>query len=140
MYIDFALLLGTDFSQRIKNVGPSRALKFIRAHGSIEKVIEEESKFSPRVPKEDYMMEVIAGRAVFGTLPPITKEIVDEMRFRGADEGDAKTRFVMEKYGLSRILEWNWEEGLEGNYFGDGLNSGPSGGYFGDNPSSGDNW
>ncbi|KAF5371722.1 hypothetical protein D9758_003405 [Tetrapyrgos nigripes] len=141
MYIDFALLLGTDFSQRIKNVGPARALKFIRAHGCIEKIVEEERKFSPRVPKEDYMMQVVAGRAVFGTLPPITKEILDGMMKRQVQEGgdeDVKARFVMEKYGLSSVLEWNWEEGLEGNYFGG--ESGGGGGYFGDNPSSGGNW
>ncbi|KAF5371720.1 hypothetical protein D9758_003406 [Tetrapyrgos nigripes] len=140
MYIDFALLLGTDFSQRIKNVGPARALKFIRAHRCIEKIVEEERKFSPRIPKEDYMMQVVAGRAVFGTLPPITKEILDGMMKRqvqGGDE-DVKVRFVMEKYGLSSVLEWNWEEGLEGNYFGG--ESGGGGGYFGDNPSSGGNW
>src|SRR5262245_11268972 len=49
-YVDFALLLGTDFSQRIKNIGPQRALKFIREHGSIEHIIERETRFRPRVP------------------------------------------------------------------------------------------
>ncbi|KIM20976.1 hypothetical protein M408DRAFT_44537, partial [Serendipita vermifera MAFF 305830] len=41
-FVDFALLLGTDFTPRLKNVGPVRALKFIRAHGSIEEIIKIE--------------------------------------------------------------------------------------------------
>jgi len=136
MYIDFALLLGTDFSQRIKNVGPARALKFIRAHGSIEKVIEAERKYSPRVPVREYLIQVDAGREVFGTLPPITGEITEEMAKaqlpKNADQkrevDELKTRSVMEKYGLSWALEtWTHEDALEGNYFGD-------------NPSSGGNW
>ena len=39
-FVDFALLLGTDFSQRIKNVGPARAYRFIKEYGSIERIIE----------------------------------------------------------------------------------------------------
>lgn len=38
-YVDFALLLGTDFSRRIKNMGPTRALKFIQDYGSIEEIL-----------------------------------------------------------------------------------------------------
>ncbi|THU79961.1 PIN domain-like protein [Dendrothele bispora CBS 962.96] len=155
MYIDFALLLGTDFSQRIKNVGPARALKFIREHGSIEKVIEAERKYVPKIPLREYLIQVDAGREVFGTLPPITKEIARETRKMGQwdrdecdnDMGDgdgdgseneswmvqkkekdeANTRIVTEKYGLSWALETcSHEEVLDGNYFGDDPSSGPS--------------
>jgi len=38
-YIDFALLLGTDFTERIKNLGPAAAHKLIKEYGSIENVI-----------------------------------------------------------------------------------------------------
>jgi flap endonuclease-1 len=38
-YIDFALLLGTDFTERIKNLGPTAAHKLIKEYGSIENVI-----------------------------------------------------------------------------------------------------
>ena len=48
-FIDFALLLGTDFSQRIKHVGPQRALKFIREHGSIEE--DQSAECHLTVPK-----------------------------------------------------------------------------------------
>ena len=66
-----ALLLGTDFSQRIKNVGPQRALKFIREHGSIERVIERERKYSPRISEKSYLKQVEIARLVFQTLPPV---------------------------------------------------------------------
>jgi len=39
-YIDFALLLGTDFTERIKNLGPTAAHKLIKEYGSIENVIK----------------------------------------------------------------------------------------------------
>jgi len=39
-YIDFALLLGTDFTERIKNLGPEAAHKLIKEYGSIENVIK----------------------------------------------------------------------------------------------------
>lgn len=49
-FVDFAFLLGTDFSQRIKNVGPARALRFIKEYGSIERVIEAETNYPLQMP------------------------------------------------------------------------------------------
>ncbi|THU87574.1 hypothetical protein K435DRAFT_867184 [Dendrothele bispora CBS 962.96] len=41
------------------------------------------------------------------------------------EEDEAKTKVVMEKYGLSWALEtWSHEEALDGNYFGDDPSSG----------------
>ncbi|MBY8978757.1 MAG: hypothetical protein KGD72_00070 [Candidatus Lokiarchaeota archaeon] len=40
--VDMALLIGTDYYSGIKNIGPKHAYKFIKKHGSIEKVIKEE--------------------------------------------------------------------------------------------------
>ncbi|KAK7036444.1 hypothetical protein VNI00_011641 [Paramarasmius palmivorus] len=113
MYIDFALLLGTDFSQRIKNVGPARALKFIRTYGSIENIIQSETKYSPSVIPE-YLQQVVAGRTVFQTLPPVPEAI-----FHREEPDEVKTNFLMGKYGLSSELEDYWEHALEGNYFND---------------------
>jgi len=36
--IDFALLLGTDFAPRIRNIGPHRALQYIHKYGTIESI------------------------------------------------------------------------------------------------------
>lgn len=39
--IDMAILMGTDFNEGIKGIGPKRALKLIKKHGSIERVLSE---------------------------------------------------------------------------------------------------
>ncbi|KAK7039524.1 flap endonuclease 1 [Favolaschia claudopus] len=117
-FIDFALLLGTDFSQRIKNVGPVRALKFIRQHGSIERVIESETKYPPRVAPPAYLAEVELARLVFRTLPPIPDEKQLE---QGKDEQELSV--ILQRFGLGRLLmgneDFGYEDALQGNYFSD---------------------
>ncbi len=39
--VDMAILMGTDFNKGIKGIGPKRALKLIKTHGSIEGVLSE---------------------------------------------------------------------------------------------------
>jgi flap endonuclease-1 len=39
-FIDFCILCGCDYCDSIKNMGPVKALKYIKAHGTIEKVLE----------------------------------------------------------------------------------------------------
>ncbi|KAJ7485415.1 PIN domain-like protein [Mycena latifolia] len=117
-FIDFALLLGTDFSQRIKNVGPTRALKFIRQHKSIERVIEAEKKYTPRVPAPDYLAEVEVARLVFQTLPPVPDaKLLEQVK---DEEGLA---VILQRFGLGKLLmgddDWDFEEALQGNYFSD---------------------
>ncbi|KIY62917.1 hypothetical protein CYLTODRAFT_159803 [Cylindrobasidium torrendii FP15055 ss-10] len=57
-FVDFCILLGTDFSQRIKHVGPMRALKFIREYGTIENIIAAQPKYPPRIVVDEYLEEV----------------------------------------------------------------------------------
>ncbi|KAF7316414.1 hypothetical protein MIND_00160200 [Mycena indigotica] len=116
-FIDFALLLGTDFTQRIKNVGPTRALKFIREHKSIERVLDVEIKYPPRSPPAAYLADVESARLVFETLPPVPDAgLLDQKK----DLDRLST--VLQRCGLGRLLlneEWNYEDALEGNYFAD---------------------
>lgn len=116
-YIDFLLLLGTDFSQRIKNVGPQRALKFIREHGSIERVITQEHKYPPRLSRQLYLEQVGNARLAFTTLPPIP----DLETLKQHDINHAKVAAIVQKYSLQRILpcQWDCSTALEGNYFAD---------------------
>lgn len=82
-FVDFALLLGSDFSQRLNGLGPSRAIKLIQSKGSIEAIIESErakekgQRFlpEPRLSEEQYLEQIIAGREVFQTLPPLSDEL-----------------------------------------------------------------
>ncbi|EIN08410.1 PIN domain-like protein [Punctularia strigosozonata HHB-11173 SS5] len=121
-YIDFALLLGTDFSQRIKNVGPARALRFIRSYGSIEQILKHEGEtYPPRTPVPEYLAQVAMGRAVFETLPPLP----DEGLLVNAAEDEKTVHGIMMKYGLGREIrespevDYEYTDALAGNYFGD---------------------
>lgn len=118
-FVDFAFLLGTDFSQRIKNVGPARALRFIKEYGSIERVIEAETKYPLQMPLETYMAQVEIARVVFKTLPPIPEKHVLE----GSSPGGADAMSVLQRYGLGREVmafdSWNYSAALDGNYFED---------------------
>lgn len=39
--VDLAILVGTDFNQGVKGIGPKKALKLIRVHGRLENVPDE---------------------------------------------------------------------------------------------------
>ncbi|KAI6040898.1 PIN domain-like protein [Pisolithus marmoratus] len=116
-FIDFVLLLGTDFSQRIKNVGPQRALRFIKEYGSIERVVENEIKYPPRIPAAAYLAQVEVARMVFKTLPPIPATDL----LQPSPEDPAAVSHIIQKCGLHRVLHesWDHEAALAGNYFND---------------------
>ncbi|KAF9495009.1 PIN domain-like protein [Pleurotus eryngii] len=118
-YVDFAILLGTDFSERIKNVGPARALKFIREYKTIERVIKHETKYPPRVAKDVYMQQVAMARKVFKTLPPIPENMKD---LQTGEPDRELVREMLQMYGLGRSVEvddWDYQAALAGNYFND---------------------
>ncbi|KAK2464559.1 hypothetical protein APHAL10511_003417 [Amanita phalloides] len=118
-FIDFALLLGTDFSERIKNVGPARALKFIKEYGSIERVLSSEVKYPPRLPADAYLAQVELARMIFRTLPPVPDENQVTPRRRDDDE----VIQLLQRFSLGREVlqreEWDYEAALAGNYFAD---------------------
>ncbi|KAI0318504.1 PIN domain-like protein [Amylostereum chailletii] len=117
-YIDFALLLGTDFSSRIKNIGPHRALKFIRAYKSIEDILVHETDYSPSPNPEAYMQTIRRAREVFRTLPPVPS--ADALEPGEYDEDEVSN--IMERYNLHRYLapdSWDHAAALDGNFFAD---------------------
>ncbi|KAI0631087.1 PIN domain-like protein [Trametes polyzona] len=116
-YIDFALLLGTDFSQRIKNVGPARALKFIREYGSIERVLEHERGYPPRMPPDEYLQQVELARSVFQTLPPTP----DEALLERGDVNEEAVWAILDRHNLHRYVaeDRDYGQALAGNYFSD---------------------
>ncbi|KAG6335439.1 hypothetical protein ID866_3638 [Astraeus odoratus] len=116
-FIDFILLLGTDFSQRIKNIGPQRALKFIKEYGSIESVVEHEVKYPPRVPVRTYLAQVEDARMVFNTLPPVPALQL----LLPSPTNQTAISHLIQKYKLHRVLHdhWDYSSALTGNYFHD---------------------
>jgi flap endonuclease-1 len=123
-YIDFAILLGTDFSQRITNVGPVRALSFIKEMGCIENVvdaIENHPKYQLKLSKAAYLAQVDIARSVFKTLPPLPTNTC----FESVERSD-KVDSILGLYGIlpQDILPdspdgWRYEDALVGNYFAD---------------------
>lgn len=115
-FVDFALLLGTDFSQRIKNVGPARALKFIREHGSIEEVLKHEKKYSPPSVHE-YLRQVDLARQVFASLPALPPYTSYSAGIANADEVHA----ILKRRGLlwAALDDSASENTLSGNFYSD---------------------
>lgn len=114
-FLDFALLLGTDFSPRLHSLGPARALRFITAHGSIENVIEKEVKYTP-VDVEAYLAQVRLAREVFTTLPPVPQ---DEQLKTSETDRESITE-LLGRFKLMRAAfehDWDPQISLAGNYF-----------------------
>ncbi|PCH35225.1 PIN domain-like protein [Wolfiporia cocos MD-104 SS10] len=116
-FVDFALLLGTDFSQRIKGIGPRRALDFMRTYGSIERILECETRYPPPDPPHSYLAQINLAREVFSTLPPVPK--VEQLQTKEYDEESVSA--LLTQYGLQNLLtgEWDSTAALAGNYFDD---------------------
>jgi len=116
-FLDFALLLGTDFTDRIRNVGPVRALKFILCYGSIEKIIEEEPKYTPEHTISDYLERVKIARAVFQLKPTLPAAGLLEVR----RPNDGRVLKVLQEFRLQRFAEKDadFSSLLGGNYFSD---------------------
>jgi len=66
-FIDLCILLGCDYSAKIKGIGPVRALEFIRKYGSIEKILSSIDKTKYIVPDKFPYEEI---RAYFKN-PPV---------------------------------------------------------------------
>ena len=119
LFVDFALLVGTDFTQRLPNVGPVRALEFIRSHGSIEEILKMETKYPPRFDMSEYLEHVALGREIFNTLPPVPS--ADRLKQLPMDE--AGVQAVVEGFGFSKEMlaeeADSFVVALKGNYFGD---------------------
>jgi flap endonuclease-1 len=114
--IDFALLLGTDFAPRIRNIGPHRALQYIRKYGTIESILAEEKQYVPRVPLQTYLQAVREAREVFVKLPPLPgPHMLEQKEYR---EGEVAA--ILGSHRLQRFLEPDTRlDVLHGNYFND---------------------
>lgn len=51
-FIDFCILLGCDYCESIRGVGPKRALELIAQYKSIEKIIENIDKKKYQIPED----------------------------------------------------------------------------------------
>jgi flap endonuclease-1 len=87
--VDLAILVGTDFNEGVRGIGPKKALGLIRTLGSLENVLKEKN-----IELEDYE-EV---RRIF-LEPALTEDLV--LDWREPDEG-AVIDFLCGEYEFSR--------------------------------------
>lgn len=116
-FLDFALLLGTDFTDRIRNVGPIRALKFILCYGSIEKILEGEPKYSPKAAVSDYLEQIRVAREVFRYRPTVPSP----ERLEVQPPNDNLVLEVLQRFQLRKFAEKDadFSSLLGANYFSD---------------------
>ena len=124
-YIDLALLMGTDFTDRIRNIGPKTAYEFIKRYGNIEGVVaavRKETRYSSW-SWEDYLARVNAARLLFTTAPPLPP--VESLNGRGIDHRAVEA--ILTRSDLRSLLHrgnhWDYEAAYEDamgkDYFGD---------------------
>jgi len=114
-FIDFALLLGTDFAPRIRNIGPVRALRLIRTYDSIEDLLKDPLA-KDATDENVYLTAIRRARDIFNTLPPAPQD--SELQ-QGTYDARAVGQ-LMTQHGLSHHLteeEWDSSAPLGGNYF-----------------------
>lgn len=118
-FIDFVLLLGTDFTTRIPMVGPNRALKFIESYDSIEEIVKMETKYPPSFAVDEYLHQVASGRDIFKTLP----KVPSSEKLAQTESDEKHVMDVIEGYGLSKAMlvedENVFSAAFKGDYFGD---------------------
>ncbi|EJU02350.1 PIN domain-like protein [Dacryopinax primogenitus] len=130
-FVDFALLLGTDFTQRVKNLGPHTAIKLIRTYGSIEQLLRSQTKYVPSSPGV-YMEQIEVARLVFSTLPPVP----DSAPFQEGIYDEQEVQALLKEYHV-QVADLAEDMGdhtahdghLGANYFGDNPVD-PSGTYW----------
>lgn len=113
-YIDFFILLGTDFTQRIPKVGPTTAFRYIKKHGSIEAILQEEPKAIPNMSVEEYLTDVAAAREVFKNLPPLPAGI-DSLKMGSVRENSAAINAILQRYDKLAFAAWE----QDGAFFDD---------------------
>jgi flap endonuclease-1 len=88
--VDLAILVGTDFNQGVKGVGPKKALKLVREYGSIEKM--------PQEMRPELAEDLDSVREVF--LKP--RVIENYLLQRSPPDLDGLVKFLSEERGFNK--------------------------------------
>jgi flap endonuclease-1 len=85
--VDIGILVGTDFNEGIKGIGPKTALKLLREHGTLEEVLKQKSLEIP------HYEEI---RKIF-----LEPRVTDEYTLHWGEVDTAKVKELLcEKYGF----------------------------------------
>ena len=95
-FIDLCILLGCDYCDKIRGVGPKNAIKLIQEHKSIEKIVEviDKKKFS--VPDN----WVYKGARQLFKEPDVTPAIEIDLKWEKPDE-EGLVQFMSEENGFA---------------------------------------
>lgn len=100
-FIDLCILCGCDYCDSIKGIGGQTALKLIRQHGSIEKVLENLSKDRYYIPEDWPYQEA---RRLFKD--PLVNLEIPELKWTAPDEEGLVTFLVKENgFNQDRIVK-----------------------------------
>lgn len=95
-FIDLCILLGCDYCESIKGVGPKRAMELIRQHKSIDEILKHIDKKKYTIP-ENWMYK--EARALFKE-PDVTKGEDTDLKWLDPDES-ALIKFMCEDKGFA---------------------------------------
>ena len=88
--VDIALLVGTDYNEGIKGIGPKKGLKLIKKHGGIEEALRELNYEIKNLQEIKYLF----------LRPDVTPDY--EIKWKKAD-GKAITKFLCEEHDFSQV-------------------------------------
>ncbi|EEB06134.1 XP-G family nuclease [Schizosaccharomyces japonicus yFS275] len=117
-FFDYCLLCGTDFCERINQIGPVRALKLIRQFGSLDAILKYalNDPILSKILPQDYNEDLNIARSVFSNIPNDRDLLsfaskansfseISESTFRNIEEGALRT-FQLHKDVLDMNSPW----------------------------------
>ncbi len=110
--VDLAILVGTDFNEGIKGIGPKRALKLIKTYGSLERLprnIREQLPENYDKIREIFLNPPVTDKYSIEPRRPDLGGLAEFLRERGFSE--KRIRTILDR--LSRITVTAREESLE---------------------------
>lgn len=105
-FIDLCILLGCDYCETIRNIGPKRAYNFIKKHGSIENVLRNEAlevgdNFDYQGAREIFKTLAAEGEEVTQSIDYDAIDVDEIIKFLCVEKGFDETRV---KSTVARIL------------------------------------
>ena len=95
-FVDLCILLGCDYCEKIRGIGPKNAIKLVQEHKTIEEIIKKLDSKKHQVP-EDWMFE--EARRLFKE-PEVTPGSEIELKWEKPDE-EGLVKFMSETNGFA---------------------------------------
>ena len=111
--VDLAMLVGTDFNQGVKGIGPKKVLKLIRVHGRLENLPDEVKIKLPRNYEE--VRKVFLEPDVYGNYEISYGELQEQGTYdflcEGRDFSRERVRTAVDR--MKRFYSWTKQSDLK---------------------------